>query len=73
MSSSLSSTTRNDPALIALPDELPKQDDAEDLLIDLQYLVKEPQLAGAPDYDEVLPASLSKQEIVHEQKTDDFC
>ena len=64
VSSSPASSTWNDIALIALPDESPEEYDAEDLLLDVQELVKERQLAGAPESDEALPAPLSRQEIV---------
>ena len=73
VSSSPTSTTWNDTALIALPDESPEEDDAEDLLPDVQDLVKEHQLAGAPESDKVWPIPLPKQEIIQDQKTDDFC
>ena len=73
VSSSPASTSWNDTFLIALPDETPEVDDAEDLLFELQRLVKERQPCSAPRSDEVLPTPLSKQEIVQEQKLDDFC
>ena len=67
------STTWNETSLIALPGEEPEVDDADDLLLDVQRLVKERQPCGAPQSDEVLPRPLSKQEIVQEQRLDDFC
>ena len=73
VSSSPASPSWNDASLIALPDETPDLADAEVILLDVQEFLKERQLAGAPETDEVLPAPLSKQEIVQEQKLDDFC
>ena len=67
------STAWNDTSLIALPDEKTEVEDAEDLLLDVQRLVKERQPCGALQSDEVLPTPSSKQEIVQEQKLDDFC
>ena len=66
-------TAWNDTYLIALPDKKPEVEDADDLLLDVQSLVKERQPCGAPQSDEVLPTPLSKQEIVQEQRLDDFC
>ena len=73
VSSSPTTTTWNDTALVSLPDDSPEEDDAEDILVDVQDLVKERQLAGAPESYEVLPVPISKQEIIQEQKTDNFC
>ena len=67
------STAWNDTSLIALPDEEPEVNDADDLLLDVQRLVKKRQPCGAPQSDEVRPTPLSKQEIVQEQRLDDFC
>lgn len=64
VSSSPPSTTLNDTTLIMSPDESLEVYDAEDLILDLQELVKEPQLAGASESYEALPAPLSKQEIL---------
>ena len=41
VSSSPASKNWNDTGLIALPDESPEEDDAEDLLLDAQNLVQE--------------------------------
>ena len=67
------SSSWNDTSLIALPEETPEVHDADDLLLDVQRLVRERQPCGAPQSDEVLPTPLSKQEIVLGQKLDDFC
>ena len=73
VSSLPASTAWNDTSLIALPDEEPEADDADDLLLDVQRLVRERQPCGTPQSDEVLPMPLSKEEIVQEQKLDDCC
>ena len=73
VSSLPASTAWNDTSLTSLPSEEPEVDDADDLLLDVQRLVKERHPCGAPQSDEVLPTPMSKQEIVQEQKLDDFC
>ena len=72
VSSLPASSSWNDTSLIALPDETPEINDADDLLHDVQRLVRERQSCGAPQSDEVLPTPLCKQEIVQEQKLDNF-
>ena len=67
------STAWNDTSLIALQGEEPEVDNADDLLLDVRRLVKERKPCGAPQSDEVLPTPLSKQEIMQEQRLDDFC
>ena len=67
------STAWNDTSLIALPGDEPEVDDVDDLLLDLQRLVKERQPCGALQLDEVLSTPLSKQKLCKEQKLDDFC
>ena len=71
-SSPPASSSWNDTSLIALPDETPEVDDTDDLLFDLQRLVRKRQQGGAPQSDKFLPTPLSKQEIMREQKLDDF-
>ena len=73
VSSLPASTAWNNTSLIALPDEEPEVDDADDLLLDVQRLVKERQPCGAPLSDEVLPTPLTKEEILQGQKLYDFC
>ena len=68
-----SSSLCNDTFLIALPDETPELDDADDLLLDVQKVVKEHQLRCPPKPDEGLPTPLSAKDIVQEQKLYDFC
>ena len=71
--SSLSASTAWNHSLIAILGEEPEIDDADDLLLDVQRLVKERQACYALQSDEVLPTPLSKQEISQEQKLDEFC
>ena len=73
VSSLPASTAWNKTSLIALPGEEPEFDDADHLLLDVQRLVRERQSCGAPQSEEVLPTPLSKEEIVQEQKLDEFC
>ena len=72
VSSLPASSSWNDTSLITLLDETPEVDDADDFLFDVQRLVRERQPCGAPRSDEVSPTPLSRQEIVQEQKLDDF-
>ena len=62
-----------DDSLISLPDEAEEVDDAEDIFLDIQRLAKERQPSGAHANADALPAPLSKQEIVKEQRLDDYC
>ena len=70
VSSLPASTAWNDTSLIALPGEEPEVDEADELILDVQRLVRERQQCGAPQSDEILPMPLSKEEIVQEQKLD---